>query len=306
MAIKSIDWSCKHDIFIKNADGSLSRMDEPYYRSEQVAPGTWKVLSSGDYSYLVVGDGVGLSIDCGYGAGNIREYLEGLGGVPVPYVANTHDHFDHTANNAYFDKAYMSAFTAQWATDPFPSFEGIDFHPDEYERVVLQDGDVIPLKGRELIAISVPDHAAGSMMYLDRKARILFSGDEIFGGNMGKSLNGGLASWVRNLEKVEKHLDEFDILCGGAAVMPKERFINFLACARYAQEHEGTIPERRGPGGPPRTPQYDAEGHIIYDRMMPHAGDRSRTPHIEHDPANMRMVEYAGTRIMYDITMKDQ
>ena len=45
-----IDFSCKHDILIKNPDGSFSHMDEPWFEAEQIAPNTWKVLSSGDFS----------------------------------------------------------------------------------------------------------------------------------------------------------------------------------------------------------------------------------------------------------------
>ena len=68
-----IDFSPKHDCWIRNDDGSLSRMDEPYFRSEKLAEGVWRILSSGDYAYLLEGDEEALAIDCGYGAGNIRE-----------------------------------------------------------------------------------------------------------------------------------------------------------------------------------------------------------------------------------------
>ena len=77
-------------------------MDEPWFEAEQIAPNTWKILSSGDFSYLVVGDNEGISIDTGYGAGNIREYLQTLTDKPVRNVINTHHHFDHTASNSYF------------------------------------------------------------------------------------------------------------------------------------------------------------------------------------------------------------
>ncbi|MCC8195218.1 MAG: MBL fold metallo-hydrolase [Ruminococcus sp.] len=218
---KYIDFSSKHDILIANGDGTYSRMDEPYFRSELIAPNTWKVLSSGDYSYLVVGDGVGISIDCGYGAGNIREYLESLCGVPVPYVTNTHDHFDHSANNAYFDMAFLNEKAKEFGAIPYASFAGIDF-PRDYPVTIIHDGDFIPLKGRELQAFSIPDHAPSSMMYLDRKERIFFSGDEIM--PMGKSLNGGLKSWIENLEKIDKYRDEFDVLYGGGGRLEKKLF----------------------------------------------------------------------------------
>jgi len=175
MAVEFIDFSCKHDVLIRNNDGSLRPMDEPYFENEQIDADTWRVLSSGDYCYIVRGEGAAFAIDCGYGAGNIRKYMESVAGVPVPCVVNSHDHFDHTCCNAYFDKAYMSELCVKYATVPFPSFEGIDFHADEYERIAVKDGDIIPLPGRELVAIQVVDHAPTSMMYLELNAISILS-----------------------------------------------------------------------------------------------------------------------------------
>ena len=106
---KQIDFSCKHHILIKNLDDTYSTMDEPYFRATQIAPGTWQILSSGDYSYLFEGENEAVSIDTGYGAGNLREFLQTLTDKPVRNVINTHNHFDHTANNGYFEKAYMAS-----------------------------------------------------------------------------------------------------------------------------------------------------------------------------------------------------
>ena len=169
--IKTIDFSCKHDRLIRNSDGSLLPMDEPYYEVESVAPGTWKILSSGDYSSLVEGEEEAIAIDTGYGAGNIREYLQTLTDKPVKNVINTHDHFDHTANNAYFEIAYMSKETEPLATIPFPSFEGIEF-PRDYKKVIVDDGDVIDLGGRTLTIFKIPDHAVGSIVMLDSREKL--------------------------------------------------------------------------------------------------------------------------------------
>ena len=298
--VKLIDFSCKHHIMIQNPDGSLSPMDEPFYEAKEIAPGTWQVLSSGDYSYLLLGDDHGLSIDCGYGAGNIREYLESLGGKPVPWVANTHHHFDHSANNAYFDMAYMSEDTVPHVTIPYDSFSGIDF-PRDYPITVLGDGDIIPLKGREIQVFLCPDHTDGSLVYLDRKERILFSGDEFFGMGMGKPLNGGLATWIKNLEKLQQYRGEFDCMYGGGGYHPGSTFDAFLECAKYAMDHEGVHFERK----PHNPPAPASDGVIIYDRKRPHPGDGAKTTkRIMPDPANMRMVEYAGTKITYDISKK--
>jgi glyoxylase-like metal-dependent hydrolase (beta-lactamase superfamily II) len=122
----SIDYSPLHHVMIGNDDGTLTPMDQPYFRSTLIAPHTWQIESDGDYAYLVEGEKEALAIDTTYGAGNIRRYMQSLTTKPLRMVANTHFHFDHTALNAYFDKALMSAATAEKATTPFPSFTGTD------------------------------------------------------------------------------------------------------------------------------------------------------------------------------------
>ncbi len=290
-----IDFSSKKDVFIQNPDGSLSRMDEPYFKSEKIAPGTWKILSSGDYSYLVEGDEKAIAIDTGYGAGNIREYLQSLTKKPLSEVINTHDHFDHTANNAYFDKAYMSEKTVPLATIPFASFEGIDFHADEYERVVVREGDVIDLGGRELEIFEVADHAVGSILILDRKEKLLFSGDEFM--TMGKHLKVSIETWAGYMEKLAAYRNSFTRLCGGFGVAGAELFDSFLECTRQIiSGNEGKACEN------PQKPLFpvvtDNEGHIIYDRIRPHPGDGGAG---SEEPMKEPMIlEYAGTNIIYD------
>lgn len=296
-----IDFSSKHEIWIQNPDGSLSRMDEPYFQSERIAPGTWRIISSGDASYLLEGDDEALAIDSGYGAGNIREFMQTLTEKPVRRIANTHHHFDHTANNSYFERAYMSQAAVPLATIPFPSFEGIDF-PRDYPITVVPDGGTVPLKGRDLLALSIPDHAESSLVFLDRKERILFSGDEFM--PMGKRLNGGLKSWLENLEKIDQYRGEFDVLWGGAFTMKAAYFDACLSCARYAMEQPDLGPAKGGPKGPPpgMGETEHEKGRIIYDRMAPHPEDRGGSEPIS--PENLRRVEYAGTSILFDITKK--
>ena len=297
-----VDFSSKHDVWIRNDDGSLSRMDEPYFKPKKIAPGTWRVISSGDASYLLEGDEEALVIDSGYGAGNIREFMQTLTDKPVRRIANTHHHFDHTANNGYFEEAFMSEPCVPLATIPYPSFAGMEF-PADYPRIPVPDGGTIPLKGRELLVLYIPDHAESSMVFLDRKEKLLFTGDEFM--PMGKRLNGGLKSWLTNLEKINKYRSEFTKLYGGAFIMDANFFDACLECARYAMNND-IPPASGGPKGPPpgMMKQDPNETRIIYDRMIPHPEDRGGSAVIK--PENMRRAEYAGTNLVFDITKKYQ
>lgn len=263
------DWSCKKDTLIKNFDGTLLPMSEPYFSARQIAPDTWRILSSGDYSYLLAGDGQGLLIDSGYGAGNIRAFCENLCGMPVPWIANTHAHFDHTANNGYFDLVYISETDYPNATIPFASFHGVEFRKD-YPVQFIKSLDVIPLPGRELLCFDLGDHSPGSMAFLDKKTGILFSGDEIW---TSKPLRGAPAAFAAKLEVIAWYRQDFDILYAGNGEYGAGVLDKLLRCCQRAMA-----------GDPGEKPPQDLgllgfwgdtleDGTVVFDRIRPHKGD---------------------------------
>lgn len=290
-----IDFSCKHDIWLEDEDGSLQPMDEPYFRSWRIAPGTWQILSDGDFSYLVEGDEEAILIDSGYGAGNIRTYAQSLTEKPLSKICNTHDHFDHTALNSYFDLVYLSAETLPLATIPFPSFEGITF-PRDYPVKIVGDGDIIPLKGRELKVFLVNDHAVGSLCFLDEKEGILFSGDEFM--PFGKSLHGSVSHWVQVLEKLLPHLNRIQRLCaGGWPDLSPELIQQQYECA--CRILDGFVGEPAKPGHFPGDERMDELGRRIWKRRIPHPGDGPKD--LNADIEYRRCLRYAGTSIQYDV-----
>ena len=291
------DWSCKHDILIRNADGSLLPMDEPYYEAELIAPDTWKILSSGDYSYLLAGDGQGLLIDSGYGAGNIREYCEQLCGLPVPWIANSHEHFDHTANNGYFDLAYMTEKCHENATIPFASFAGIEF-PRDYPVRHVKTGDIIPLPGRPIEVFELADHSPGGAVYLDKKERILFTGDEIW---ENKPLNNSPAAFADYLEVIRRHRDEFDVLWGGTGRHDADLIGTLLELCRRAANGEHGEPNQPQPGVGGPCKETLPDGTVVYDRMRPHEGDNSGPLWGKErpDPATMRVLSKDGVTLVF-------
>ena len=290
---READFSTVHDRYIKNPDGTFSPMDEPFFETEKIAEGTWKILSSGDYSYLVEGEKDAIAVDTGYGAGNIREFLQGLTGRPVRNVVNTHGHFDHTANNGYFETAYMTEETKKTADLPFPSFLGVRF-PSGSKIELVEDGDVISLGVRELLIFSLPDHAPGSIVLLDKREGLLFTGDEILPG--GKRFHGNLLKFYERLRKVLEHREEFSRLCAGAGVFEAGLMDRYAECLEKILFHglrgepvsEETVlfPEITGPDGKP-----------AYDRRFPHPED---IPKGSHDSSFLRAVNRGGLQFIYD------
>ncbi len=292
-----IDFSPKHDVMIRNDDGTLQPMDKPYYRSKLIAPGTWQIESDGDYSYLLEGDNEALAIDTGYGAGNIRAYLQTLTKKPLRFVANTHYHFDHTANNAYFDAAYMSAGTAEKVTIPYPSFRGINF-PRDYPKVIIGDGYKFQLGNREIEAFIVGNHTVGGTVYLDRRERILFSGDEIMEPN--EPVNISVEQFAMNMRKLEAHRKEFDRLAGGPGLLEAADIEKYLAAAeKVLSGKQGELIAPRLPRAVNESPNTDATGPIIYQRRLVRPPDRPAdmgTPN-----PNLRTMSYEDRHITYHV-----
>ena len=191
---------------------------EPMWKAEPLADNTWLIPADGCTSYLVVGEERGLLIDTGFGTGDIRSYAESLTDKPVPWVANTHGHFDHSAGNGWFDLAHMSAEAVETANIPYPSKRKFDY-PLDYPIKTIGEGDTIDLGGRTLEVIEVPAHSPSSLVFLDSEARILFTGDEAAPFVMlywqQEEPQPSVEVWARNMEKLVARKSEFDHVCCG-------------------------------------------------------------------------------------------
>ena len=291
-----IDYSARHDVLILDEDGTLRPMDEPYFRAKKVAGDTWQILSDGDFSYLAAGTDHAISIDTGYGAGNIREFEQTLTPVPVRFAANTHDHFDHTAGNAYFEAVYMSRETQPLAGIPYPSFEGISF-PKAKKVLTIGDGDVIELGDRRLEAIFMPDHAVGSLLFLDRKMRILFAGDEV---QDFKRVNGNVSRVRDQLKRLAGLRSEFDMICAGPGIFPADIVEDLYKCAELILS--GSEGERVSAGHfePLLVPGY--EGRTIYKRRGARKEDLPAG--FDREDPNKRIIRFGKAALLYDVNLR--
>jgi len=158
-------------------------------------------------SFLVEGKDKAALIDTCCGLGNIREVAEGLTDKPL-IVLLTHGHGDHIGGIYHFSKdtpIYMSSLDdriakenpmknagRKWYVDSrgpvrFPGHQEEmvatipTTEPDmHFNYIDIKDGDIIDLGGGvTLEVITTPGHTAGSVCYLDKQNRILFSGDTL-------------------------------------------------------------------------------------------------------------------------------
>lgn len=155
------------------------------YMAWKLKEKTWVIsfMNGTQYMYLLEGDERALLVDTGWGAGNLRAFVETLTDKPIA-VINTHFHPDHAAGNGEFEQVYVSE---GWNLDaPSVIGEGANVpfdlsklpHPD-YEKIEVGDCE-IELGNRTVEVIkAAPAHCNSSLFLLDKKYRLFLCGDDM-------------------------------------------------------------------------------------------------------------------------------
>jgi len=156
--------------------------------------------------YLVRSGGEALIVDTGTGV-NWHVYAEiwtrngYLRGIKRAVIFNTHEHFDHVGGNRAFGEWLKSRgievlFAAHEITartlergDDYVILGyayGRPFEPQTVD-IKLKDGDRIKIGSLRFELIHTPGHTAGSAcLYLDGETRVMFTGDTVFNGTVGR------------------------------------------------------------------------------------------------------------------------
>lgn len=170
-------------------------MEKPeYFSSEKISEHIFRIKDlCGVYSYLIVGNKKAFLLDCGYGFGNIREYVESLSDLPKTLIL-THGHLDHIGASGYFDQVYMNlddlavyrnhsdisyrmnhckrfAFLGELNKEMFAPIK------DEKDLIDLKGIDMMDADGVSLKFICVPGHTPGMTCVLIPEDRTILFGD---------------------------------------------------------------------------------------------------------------------------------
>lgn len=129
--------------------------------------------------YVVCGTEYAMVIDTVNGLEDLNEIVRTITDLPL-IVVNTHGHPDHIYGNAYFDEAWIHPDDEKLAEFFFDMVkdkaEAMGLKPCPFR--YLSIGQIFDLGGgNELEVIPLKGHTAGSIGLLDRKRRILFTGD---------------------------------------------------------------------------------------------------------------------------------
>lgn len=228
---------------------------------KKVSEDVWHIDESGlNAMYLVKGKKMAAVIDTGTGIGDFRKKLEEILGMPY-IVIITHGHMDHAGGIGQFENIYihpddMEAARKITLEDRIGYIERMESagaiakdkvfieacmkNDKKPEMLPLNDGDIIELGDKQLEIFAFPGHTNGSVCILDRKDRVLFSGDNM---NDIELITGSahdrtqlLEQWYSAGAALMKHRTEYDVCCGGHGIFSPEKAENTLICGKLALE----------------------------------------------------------------------
>ncbi|MBP5329088.1 MAG: MBL fold metallo-hydrolase [Spirochaetaceae bacterium] len=218
-----------------------------FFKSEEIAPKSWKICNgfvaetNPFYCYLVEGRDYALLIDTMMGWGNLNDFCKTLTDKPVKIV-NTHAHWDHIGGNFNFDSCYLHPrdialfndsvnytkqqifdVAKQMAKDEFKNLLELDDNYTDSKPMKIfpvYGGDEFDLGDKKIEVIEVGGHTAGSIVLIDRKTRIAYSGDAC-NSNTLLELPTSLpvAVYMKSLLHLKEFQPEFDMMYGGHEIL---------------------------------------------------------------------------------------
>ncbi|MEA3449311.1 MAG: MBL fold metallo-hydrolase [Bacteroidota bacterium] len=127
-----------------------------------------------------------------------KTYLE-THGIKLKKALFTHGHIDHIAGAAWVKKEFGLSPTAHAADNALINAAemhaeafGIKIDPPADVKYKLEHGDVIQSGDITLHCRLVPGHSPGSIAFIEKETKSIFTGDALFAGSIGRTdLPGG-------------------------------------------------------------------------------------------------------------------
>lgn len=222
--------------------------------------------------YLLCGKEKALLIDTGTGCGGLAETVRTLTDLPV-IVANTHAHVDHIGGNHEFAEIWYHEADRrifELHTNPDYTFGLLEGEIPSLLRKPLKaltrkrlsistEGDyhyfgddmVFHLGERDVEVVPTPGHTPGGVCFLDRKERMLFSGDSLCEWGVLLHFQGeGCPPEVyrKSLLRLKELEDAYDTVWGGHHGFPVEKSYldEYLACVSQIVDGTAAYGETKG------------------------------------------------------------
>lgn len=164
----------------------------------------------------------GVIIDPGDEADRILAEVESEELV-IKYILNTHAHFDHIMANG----EVVEATGAPLALHPLDLpllresggavFFGLDLPPGPDPDMELAEGDVITFGQHTLAVLFTPGHSLGHVSFYEAKEGVVFDGDVLFAGGIGRTdLPGGsYETLMSSINEKLMILPDETVVCSG-------------------------------------------------------------------------------------------
>jgi glyoxylase-like metal-dependent hydrolase (beta-lactamase superfamily II) len=230
------------------------------------------------WMYILIGPEKAMVIDTAFGLGNLRGLVDEItDGMPL-VVVNTHTGPDHVLGNVHFETVYCHEYEVENIMNKCRPeawdylFDGnggniwLQFDKKDLPRyknfqlIGVPDGHIFNLGGDYHVELVwTAGHAPGHAMFLDKKGRNLFAGDDICSDVIGcgggprpgvvNAQYSNLSTYRDCLERLVKRLDEFDYIFPGhfAVNLENHLLLNVLdtlnsiisdpECYDYKEEH---------------------------------------------------------------------
>ncbi len=210
---------------------------------QQVSRDVWAIDEFGiDIMYLIIGTERDLLIDTGIGIGNIRSVVETMTHLPYD-VVNTHHHYDHVGGNGRFSMVYAHKkaipviqeqnnlqsrkefFRSQEARPEYNYEASLEFDASimgDFEMKGIEEGFVFHLGNRDLEVLDTPGHTKDGICLLDRKYRLLFSGDTVVSTPvlMFDTFSDTMSTYLESLKKLAQLRNSYELIFPGHYLRP--------------------------------------------------------------------------------------
>lgn len=173
--------------------------------------------------FVIVGEKEALVIDTGAQPIDFLYYVKQITTKPIK-LCLTHSDIDHITNLQQFDQVYLHK-------DELPILK-VD---KEMEFITIESGFQFDLGNIILEVIHTPGHTPGSISLLDRKNKILFSGDTVsYGPVYMFGINRDLHLYLKTLKMLEKMAQnkDFEIIypCHNTCPIPTNVISSLINC----------------------------------------------------------------------------
>ncbi len=167
---------------------------------------------------------IGAVIDPGEYTEEVKNAIKNSGMGNLEYILCTHGHFDHICGVAKIKKDYPDAKICIGKEDASYLENGLlslatifkaDFEPCKPD-IEFSHGDSFSIGNINIEIHSAPGHTPGGVLYVLKDEKIIFTGDTLFCGSVGRTTfkGGDVFALMRTLKMIKEFPEEYVIHTG--------------------------------------------------------------------------------------------